>query len=219
MIFRHSPDDYTAQRNQMIDNLLKRKDLSEDVLNAMQKLPREKFVLPAYRDRAYQDTALPINARQTISQPYTVAYMTTLLDVEGGEKVLEIGTGSGYQASLLYLMGCTVYSVERLDELFAATKSLMKYLDIPIKMHLSDGTIGWPDEAPFDRIIVTAAAPEVPKKLKKQLNIGGKMVVPIGNMDSQVMMLVTRNGKNNYETTSHGHFKFVPLIGKDGWDG
>ena len=199
--------------------LLNEKGIKDSsVLDAIAYLPRELFINPSLSARAYEDTALPIEFNQTISQPYTVAYMTELIQVKTGDKILEIGTGSGYQACILELLGAKVYSVERIEGLFAKTKVLLEELNSSISLRLADGTIGWSSYQPYDKIIITAAAPEIPVKLINQLSIGGKMVVPVGDKKVQTMHFLEKVSEDSYLETVHDNFKFVPLIGKDGWN-
>ncbi|WP_320169881.1 protein-L-isoaspartate(D-aspartate) O-methyltransferase [Maridesulfovibrio sp.] len=188
------------------------------VLDAMRKVPRHLFVQDALASRAYSDSALPIGEGQTISQPYIVAFMSELLQIEPGHKVLEIGTGSGYQAAVLAEMGADVFSVERIRKLFLAVRKLLfdlRYFNIQLK--LDDGTMGWPEHAPYDRIIVTAGGPEIPQYLIDQLAEGGRMVIPVGDQKRvQRLMLVTKNA-GSIETTDMGGCAFVDLVGKQGW--
>lgn len=190
----------------------------KNVLQAVQSVPRHVFVDTAFENRAYEDSALPIGNGQTISQPYTVAAQTELLEVEKGDKILEIGTGSGYQAAILCQMGADVYSVERHEKLYQNAKETLQELGYRPHLKLGDGTLGWSAYAPYDGIIVTAGAPVVPEDLKQQLNIGGKLVVPVGDQKSQVMIRITRTGENEFKEERFSHFKFVPLIGEKGWD-
>lgn len=190
----------------------------KNVLQAVQSVPRHIFVDTAFENRAYEDSALPIGNGQTISQPYTVAAQTELLEVEKGDKILEIGTGSGYQAAILCQMGADVYSVERHEKLYQNAKETLQELGYRPHLKLGDGTLGWSAYAPYDGIVVTAGAPVVPEDLKQQLNIGGKLVVPVGDQKSQVMIRITRTGENEFKEERFSHFKFVPLIGEKGWD-
>lgn len=200
-------------RNQLVTVLQQKGITNKSVLEAIGKIPRHLFLNSSFEDYAYQDKAFPIGAGQTISQPYTVAFQTELLEVKKGDKVLEIGTGSGYQTAVLCMVGAVVYSIERQNELFKKTSLLLPKLGIRAK-HLSfgDGYKGLPNYAPFDSIIVTAGAPEIPKALMAQLKIGGKLVIPVGD-DVQVMTLVIRKGETQFEKHEFGDFKFVPLLG------
>jgi protein-L-isoaspartate(D-aspartate) O-methyltransferase len=199
-------------RNQLV-SVLKQKGISnKSVLEAISKIPRHLFLDSSFEDYAYQDKAFPIGAGQTISQPYTVAFQTELLDAKKGDKILEIGTGSGYQTAVLCAIGAAVYSVERQNELFKKTSLLLPKLGIRAK-HLSfgDGYKGLTNYAPFDGVIVTAGAPEIPKALMAQLKIGGRLVIPVGE-NSQIMTLIIRKGETQFEKHEFGDFKFVPLL-------
>jgi protein-L-isoaspartate(D-aspartate) O-methyltransferase len=183
------------------------------VLEAIKIIPRHLFLDSSFEDFAYQDKAFPIGANQTISQPYTVAFQTQLLQVKRDDKVLEIGTGSGYQTAVLVAMGAKVYSVERQKELFKQTSVLLPKLGYRTK-HLSfgDGYKGLPDYAPFDSIIVTAGAPIIPQALMAQLKIGGRLVIPLGE-EVQIMTLLIRKNETQFEKHEFGEFRFVPLLG------
>ncbi len=184
----------------------------EKVLKAIGRIPRHLFMDSGFIDHAYQDKAFPIAADQTISQPYTVAYQTELLQVKKGDKILEIGTGSGYQAAVLIELGAKVYSIERQQELFKKTSKFLPKLGYRAKkLIFGDGYIGLEEEAPFDSIIVTAGAPFVPKALLNQLKIGGRLVIPVGE-DVQTMTLFIRKGEKEFEKHEHGSFRFVPLL-------
>lgn len=209
---------YFEEERKNLVELLKRKGIKDDrVLKAIGTVPRELFVLEEYKDKAYIDNAIPIECGQSISQPYTVAYMTELLDIFPLCKVLEIGTGSGYQSAILNELGCDVYSIERIEYLHKKIKNLFSQLGIRVKLFLGDGTKGLPQFAPYDRIIVTAAAPEVPSSLINQLKIGGKLVIPVGTRQEQIMTLVVRSSQNKYDILRKDSFRFVPLIGEEGW--
>ncbi|TJY36062.1 protein-L-isoaspartate(D-aspartate) O-methyltransferase [Pontimicrobium aquaticum] len=184
----------------------------ENVLEAIGNIPRHLFMDSGFLDHAYQDKAFPIAADQTISQPYTVAFQTELLHVKKGDKILEIGTGSGYQAAVLCELGAKVYSIERQQELFKKTSKFLPKLGYrPKKLIFGDGYKGLPEEAPFDGIIVTAGAPFVPKPLLAQLKIGGRLVIPVGD-DVQIMTLFIRKGAKEFEKHELGDFRFVPLL-------
>lgn len=184
----------------------------EKVLDAIRKIPRHLFMDSSFEDHAYQDKAFPIAADQTISQPYTVAFQTELLQVERGAKVLEIGTGSGYQAAVLCELGARVYSVERQQELFKKTKRFLEKIGYrPRYLSFGDGYKGLPQFAPFDRILVTAGAPFVPQALLGQLKVGGRLVIPVGK-DSQIMTLFERTSEREFHKTEYGEFRFVPLL-------
>ncbi|MCS7170433.1 MAG: protein-L-isoaspartate(D-aspartate) O-methyltransferase, partial [Candidatus Kapabacteria bacterium] len=208
---------YGELRRALIEHLRRRGIRDERVLAAMERLPRELFVHPAFIHRAYEDAALPLGYNQTISQPYTVAFMTSLLEVQPGDAVLEVGTGSGYQAALLALMGARVYTVERQCELYQRARQLFARLGLSIQTCLGDGSLGWQEHAPYDGIIVTAAAPHVPKPLMEQLALGGRLVIPVGGPQSQVLVRMRRISEQDYDYEEFGEFRFVPLIGKEGW--
>jgi protein-L-isoaspartate(D-aspartate) O-methyltransferase len=202
--------------DEMIDLIRHRGISDERLLKAMTIVDRRVFVQQALLNRAYDDCALPIGHSQTISQPYTVAFMTEVLHVKQGDKILEIGTGSGYQAALLAEMGARVYTIERNMELLNSARKRFESLGYQIVSKCGDGTIGWKEFAPYNGIIVTAGAPETPRPLLDQLNDGGILVIPIGDMDLQNIHII-RRVKGEYETKEAYGFKFVPLIGKKGW--
>lgn len=184
----------------------------EKVLEAIRNIPRHLFIDSSFEDHAYQDKPFPIAADQTISQPFTVAYQSELLQVEKGQTVLEIGTGSGYQTAVLCELGAKVYSIERQQELFKKTKLFLSKLGYrPRHLSFGDGYKGLPEYAPFDRIIVTAGAPYVPKPLLSQLKVSGRMVIPVGK-DAQVMTLFERKSENEFVKTELDEFRFVPLL-------
>jgi protein-L-isoaspartate(D-aspartate) O-methyltransferase len=184
----------------------------EQVLKAIGKIPRHLFMDSGFLDHAYQDKAFPIAANQTISQPYTVAFQSELLNIKNGDKVLEIGTGSGYQTAVLCELGAKVYSIERQLELFKITSKFLPKLGYRAKkLIFGDGYKGLKEEAPFDSIIVTAGAPFVPKPLLSQLKVGGRLVIPVGE-DVQVMTLFIRKGPKEFEKHEFGEFRFVPLL-------
>lgn len=215
----HREPDYLIEQKELLLNSLRRKGIQdENVLKALSSVPRSLFVLPEFFDKSYEDKALPIICGQTISQPFTVAYMTMILNIQKNHRVLEIGTGSGYQAAILSELAAEIYSIERIPELYSRTSALLKSLDFKINTFLGDGTYALSKFAPFDRIIVTAGAPEVPSILKDQLAIGGRLVVPVGDRESQLMFVVDRISKNDFIEQKREKFKFVPLIGKQGWD-
>lgn len=199
-------------RNQLIALLIKKGITDKAVLEAMKKIPRHLFLNSSFEDFAYQDKPFPIGAGQTISQPYTVAFQSQLLEVKKGDKILEIGTGSGYQTAVLCLMGAQVYSVERQKELFKQTSALLPKLGIrPKHLSFGDGYKGLPVHAPFDSIIVTAGAPSIPHALMAQLKIGGRLVIPVGE-DIQTMTLLIRKNETQFEKHELGAFRFVPLL-------
>ncbi|MEI7509674.1 MAG: protein-L-isoaspartate(D-aspartate) O-methyltransferase [Flavobacterium sp.] len=186
--------------------------VDKNVLEAIKKIPRHLFLNSSFEDFAYQDKAFPIGAGQTISQPYTVAYQSQLLEVKKDQKILEIGTGSGYQTAVLCLLGAKVYSIERQNELFKTTSLLLPKLGIrPKHLSFGDGYKGLPNHAPFDSIIVTAGAPIIPNPLMAQLKIGGRLIIPVGNKD-QIMTMLIRKNETQFEKHEFGDFKFVPLL-------
>lgn len=194
--------------------LLEEKGITDKrVLEAIKDIPRHLFLDSSFEDFAYQDKPFPIAAGQTISQPYTVAIQTQLLQVKKDQKILEVGTGSGYQTAVLYAMGAKVYSVERQNELFKATSKFLPKIGVLAK-HLAfgDGYKGLPNYAPYDGIIVTAGAPFIPQDLMAQLKIGGRLVIPVGE-SVQVMTLLIRKNQTQFEKHEFGDFKFVPLLG------
>lgn len=197
---------------QQLVNVIKDKGITDkNVLNAIGKVPRHLFMDSGFLDHAYQDKAFPIAANQTISQPYTVAFQTELLQIKKGDKVLEIGTGSGYQAAILCELGAKLYSIERQVELFKKTNIFLPKLYKVKRLIFGDGYKGLEEEAPFDSIIVTAGAPFVPKPLLSQLKIGGRLVIPVGE-DVQVMTLYIRKDIKEFEKHEFGEFRFVPLL-------
>lgn len=199
-------------RNQLAKVLEDKGITDKNVLEAIKKIPRHLFLNSSFEDFAYQDKAFPIAAGQTISQPYTVAFQSQLLEVKKDQKILEIGTGSGYQTAVLCLLGAKVYSVERQNELFKTTSLLLPKLGIrPKHLSFGDGYKGLPNYAPFDSIIVTAGAPIIPKPLMAQLKIGGRLVIPLGE-NEQVMTLLIRKNETQFEKHEFGDFKFVPLL-------
>lgn len=199
-------------RNQLVTVLEQKGITDKNVLAAIAKVPRHLFLESSFEDYAYQDKAFPIGAGQTISQPYTVAFQSQLLEVQKDHKVLEIGTGSGYQTAVLYAMGAKVYSVERQNELFKTTSLLLPKLGIrPKHLSFGDGYKGLPNFAPFDSIIVTAGAPIIPKPLMAQLKVGGRLVIPLGE-EKQIMTMLIRKTETQFEKHEFGEFRFVPLL-------
>lgn len=189
------------------------------VLEAMRRVPRHLFVPEPLRDNAYEDRPQPIGLRQTISQPLMVGQMTELLALTGGERVLEVGTGSGYQTALLAELAGEVVSVERHASLAERARCLLEWLGYEnVDIHLSDGTLGFLPRAPYDRILVTAAAPRVPEPLLVQLVPGGRLVIPVGPPDRQTLLAVSTDAVGSCTTESHGECMFVPLVGEHGWD-
>lgn len=183
----------------------------------MMAVPRHFFFPRDFADEAYEDKAFPIGEGQTISQPYTVAFQTELLQVKPGDRILEIGTGSGYQAAILSRLGAEVHTIERIESLFRKTTSLLQDLGYPAACYLGDGSKGLPAKSPFKGIVVTAGAGALAEGLKEQLAVGGRLVIPVGDRHIQKMVLIERLVENNYQRSEHGDFRFVPLVGKHGW--
>jgi len=204
-------------RKKLVEMLADKGITDKSVLNAMQKIPRHFFFDKTFESHAYEDKAFPIGEGQTISQPYTVAYQTQLLHVHKNDKVLEIGTGSGYQTCVLSELGANVYSIERHESLSKKAAVMLTHFGYKANLLFGDGTKGWPEEAPFDKIIVTAGAPVVPKQLAAQLAIGGIMVIPVGDAVVQQMLTIVRKSEKSFEKIVMDNFKFVPLIGEHGW--
>lgn len=207
---------FERERKEMIALIRSRGITDELLLRAMETVPRHLFVKEPFLNRAYDDCALPIGHQQTISQPYTVAFMTQCLGPIQGKKILEIGTGSGYQAAILAEMGARVFTIERHHDLLNEARKRFDQLGYRIVSKAGDGTIGWSEFAPFDGIIVTAAAPDVPEPLLQQLAEGGRLVIPVGDLEMQNVRIVTRLN-NHFTSEEAAGFKFVPLIGKKGW--
>ncbi|MBQ0147788.1 MAG: protein-L-isoaspartate(D-aspartate) O-methyltransferase [Flavobacteriaceae bacterium] len=209
-----SIDDFKSKgrRKMLVDSLRTKGIENEQVLQAINSIPRHLFLDSAFSEFAYKDEAFPIAAGQTISHPYTVAFQTQLLDVQPKEKVLEIGTGSGYQTSVLVALGAEVFTIERQKELFDFSKIILRNIRfVPRYQTYGDGYKGLPTYAPFDKILVTAGAPEIPRELLKQLKIGGIMVIPVGE-NSQKMMTIIRLDEDNFEMYEFGDFQFVPML-------
>ena len=203
---------HQGQRNQLVELLRKKGIKDEIVLTILNQVPRHLFMDTALANFAYEDKAYPIAADQTISQPYTVAFQTELLQLSSTDKVLEIGTGSGYQTAILLGITPFVYTIERQQTLFKKTQLLFQKLGIRPKKHLfGDGYLGFETAAPYDKIIVTAAAPEVPKALLKQLKIGGKLIIPLGDRE-QIMTRFTKTSETAFDREQFGHFRFVPML-------
>ncbi|MFH1955950.1 MAG: protein-L-isoaspartate(D-aspartate) O-methyltransferase [Patescibacteria group bacterium] len=208
---------YIDLRKQMVEEQLKSRGIKDaGVLDAFLKIPREIFVPQSFNSQAYADSPIPIGEGQTISQPYTVAFMTELLELKGEETVLEVGAGSGYAAAILGKLCKTVYTVEVLPILAIKARERLKRLNISnVTVIISDGGVGLKDKAPFDAITVTAAAPKIPSALINQLKIGGRLVVPVGNNVSQQMIKVVKT-EEGAKTENYGTFRFVPLVGEAG---
>ena len=205
--FRHK-----GMRKKLVDELASKGINDARVLGAINSIPRHQFLDTAFVNFAYQDKAFPIGAGQTISQPYTVAFQSQLLQIKPYEKVLEVGTGSGYQAAVLTLLETDVYTIERQRELFKDTKEFLPKLGYNCRFVYGDGYKGLPQFAPFDKIIITCGAPFIPNDLVDQLKVGGKMVAPIGNGDIQVMHLIEKLSATKTRITTHGEFSFVPML-------
>lgn len=214
-------EDLNARRDAMVNQLLRENSIrSPAVLDAMKRVSREAFISEDLHEFAYNDNALPIAAGQTISQPTIVAMMTEALALKGGEKVLDVGTGSGYAAAVLACIADRVYSIERIALLAVqAQKALQAEGFTNVELRVGDGSLGWPEAAPFDGIIVAAGAPEIPEALKQQLTIGGHLVLPVGAEQSiQQLLRITRLSENEYKTEDLGAVRFVPLIGEVGFN-
>jgi protein-L-isoaspartate(D-aspartate) O-methyltransferase len=212
-------EEYFEQfRKKMVEHQIAARGVSgRRVLEAMHRVPRHLFIPESIRDRAYDDSPLPIGDGQTISQPYMVAWMTELLEVEEDDTILEIGTGSGYQAAILCELGKEIFSIEKYSSLAQRAEERLRSLGYDnITIRVGDGTLGWPEEAPFDGIIVTAGAPSIPEPLVEQLADGGRLVIPVGPSGMQMLTLVQREGRE-YRTREEGTCVFVPLVGKFGW--
>ena len=208
---------YEKERFDLAESLYKKGISDKAALKAIMQVERHLFVSPGMQHHAYKDSALYLGQGQTISQPYTVAFMTEKLQVKSGDTVLEIGTGSGYQAAILHEMGVRVYTIERNIKLYQDVCKLFEKLRLHIYPRCGDGTIGWNEFAPYNGIIVTAGGPSVPPSLLQQLAIGGRLVIPIGDMKTQDLHIITKTGENSFTTEIAPDFQFVPLIGKEGW--
>ncbi|MCB0508428.1 MAG: protein-L-isoaspartate(D-aspartate) O-methyltransferase [Bacteroidetes bacterium] len=206
--FRHQ-----GLRKRLVRELKEAGIQNNTVLNAIEKIPRHFFIETTFEDDAYENRPFPIGRGQTISNPYTVAYQTELLEVQDGDKILEIGTGSGYQAAVLATLGATVYTIERHRPLYLKTKQLFEALNFTtIQPFYGDGFKGHPSAAPYDKIVITAAAPEIPKNLLLQLKINGILVLPLGEGEIQEMIKITRLDKNEFEKETFLNFTFVPML-------
>jgi protein-L-isoaspartate(D-aspartate) O-methyltransferase len=212
-------DNFAVERRRMVEKQIAARGVSDPrVLAAMQKVPRHRFIPSHLWDQAYNDYPLPIGEDQTISQPYIVALMTEMLELKETDKVLEIGTGSGYQAAILAELAAQVFSIDRVAVLLAKAEQILESLEYTnIKTRVGDGTLGWPEEMPFDAIIVTAGAPQVPRPLTEQLALGGRLVIPVGDTWSQTLTCV-RKTADGLKFEHHGGCRFVRLIGKYGWE-
>jgi protein-L-isoaspartate(D-aspartate) O-methyltransferase len=205
-------------RKKLVETLREKGITDANVLQAINRVPRHLFLDSSFLEYAYQDKAFPIGSGQTISQPFTVAYQTQLLQVLPGDKILEIGTGSGYQSCVLLEMGAKVYTIERQKKLFEKTKSFLSTIGYNPKMFYGDGYKGLPPYAPFDKIIITAAAPEIPPELITQLKDGGILVIPVGPMDVQTMVTIQKINSNEIIRLEHDKFRFVPMLGNKAKD-
>jgi protein-L-isoaspartate(D-aspartate) O-methyltransferase len=201
-----------GKRKRLVAELRQKGISDEEVLRAIDTVPRHLFMDAAFLVHAYTDKAFPISSGQTISQPYTVAVQTSLLRVKKRDKILEVGTGSGYQAAILAEIGAKVYTIERYRDLFLKAQKTLASLGYNIDFFYGDGYAGKPQYGPFDGIVVTAAAPEVPSDLLRQLKTGGRLVVPVGSSSSQAMTVVERTGEDSFEYSTHGDFVFVPML-------
>lgn len=200
-------------RRKLVETLQGKGIKNEKVLSAIEALPRHFFLEKAFEEWAYQDKAFPIGNEQTISQPFTVAYQTELLQIKKRDKVLEVGTGSGYQAAILALLGARVYTIERQEALYHKTNNLLEKIEVGnIRTYFRDGYKGLPEYAPFDKMIVTAGATEIPKALLEQLKIGGMLVIPVGDDASKKMTRITRIGEKEFQKEEFDNFRFVPFL-------
>jgi protein-L-isoaspartate(D-aspartate) O-methyltransferase len=204
-------------RKKLVKELIEKGLTSSEVISAMEKVPRHFFLESAFLEQAYSDIAFPIGDGQTISQPFTVGFQSQLLMIKRGDKVLEIGTGSGYQSSILCEMGAKLFSIERIKTLHKNAKAILDFMGYKAELFLGDGSLGLKVFAPFQKIIVTAGAPMAPEPLLEQLDNGGIMVIPIGNEKEQVMVRYKKDLSGNVTREEHGIFKFVPLLGEKGW--
>jgi len=211
--------DYSIARRRMVNKHIRSRGVSDEtVLKVMEQVPRHLFVEEALQSQSYSDYALPIGEKQTISQPYIVAVMTAALELKSDDRVLEIGTGSGYQAAVLSRLVAHVYSVERIVSLARRARRILDTLHYSnVHIQVADGTTGWEEQAPFDAIVVTAGAPTVPAKYKEQLVIGGRLVIPVGDGDSQILKRIVRISDDMFNEEDVLGCRFVPLIGEYGW--
>lgn len=212
-------DSYKSKglRRQLVKEIERKGIKSEAVLSAIGKMPRHAFFESIFLEHAYEDKAFPIGEKQTISQPYTVAFQTELLNVSKGDKILEIGTGSGYQAAILLELGAEVFTIEYNKKLFQKTIAFLPKLGYRPNFFRGDGSQGLSTHAPYDSIVVTAGAPNVPDALIKQLKIGGVLVIPVGDQNQQKMIAIKKLSQNKASKKEFTNFSFVPLLGKDGW--
>ncbi|MDY0268207.1 protein-L-isoaspartate(D-aspartate) O-methyltransferase [Trichloromonas sp.] len=211
--------EYSIARRNMVERQLKARGIKDPrVLAAMAQIPRHLFVEEAFASQAYGDFPLPIGEKQTISQPYMVGLMSEALQLTGTEKVLEIGTGSGYQAAVLAKLASRVFSIERIPALARRARRILDSIGCgSVNIKVTDGTLGWEEEAPFDAIVVTAGAPSVPDSYLRQLAVGGRLVIPVGDLGVQVLERITRTGDKTFNEEHLVDCRFVPLLGKLGW--
>jgi protein-L-isoaspartate(D-aspartate) O-methyltransferase len=201
-----------GKRKKLVAELRQKGITDENVLKAIDTVPRHFFMDPAFLIHAYVDKAFPLSSGQTISQPYTVAIQSSLLKIKKRDKILEVGTGSGYQAAILAEMGAKVYTIERYRDLYLKAQRTLVALNYSVEFFFGDGYEGKPQYGPFDGIVITAAAPEIPDTLLKQLKIGGRLIVPVGSSGSQVMTVVERSTEDKFDYSEHGNFLFVPML-------
>lgn len=211
--------DYTVARRRMVQQQIVARGINDSrVIDVMNRVPRHFFVDLGLRGHAYADGSLPIGHKQTISQPYMVAAMSAALELQGQERVLEVGTGSGYQTAILAMLAKRVYSIERIAALAARARKALDQLKLSnVNIKIADGTLGWKDQAPFDGILVAAGAPDVPQEYLAQLALGGKLVLPVGGFNQQNLIRITRLGEDHFQREELMGCRFVPLIGEAGW--
>lgn len=211
--------DFTIARRRMVEQQIIARGIDDQrVIDALLQVPRHMFVDTGLHSHAYSDASLPIGERQTISQPYMVAAMSAALELKGHERILEIGTGSGYQSAILSLLAKRIYSIERISLLAGRARKVLDQLGMSnVNIKVGDGTIGWKDQAPFDGILVAAGAPDIPTEYLQQLEVGGKLVLPVGDRSQQILMRVTRLENGKFKREQLMGCRFVPLIGEQGW--
>lgn len=211
--------DFSIARRRMVEQQIISRGIEDQrVLDAMLQVPRHLFVEPGLQGHAYSDASLPIGEKQTISQPYMVAAMSAALELQGHERILEIGTGSGYQSAVLAMLVKRVYSIERISLLAGRARKVLDQLCLSnVNVKVGDGTIGWRDQAPFDGILVAAGAPDIPTEFLQQLEVGGKLVLPVGDQSQQILLRITRQEDDSFKREQLMSCRFVPLIGEQGW--
>jgi protein-L-isoaspartate(D-aspartate) O-methyltransferase len=211
--------DFSVARRRMVDSQIVARGISDRrVLDAMSSVPRHLFVEPGLQGHAYADSSLPIGEKQTISQPYIVAAMSAALELQGHERLLEIGTGSGYQTAILSRLAKRIYSVERISSLATRARKVLDHLQVSnVNIKIGDGTVGWLEQAPFDGILVAAGSPEVPQEYLQQLTIGGHLVMPVGDLEEQTLIRIVRTAEDTFNREALMGCRFVPLIGEQGW--